>query len=119
MRIEEISISDYRVLETEFEQLELKIVTEGSYDVKAGKSNGTTEITIKNWSEIFFKLFVSDDSFRGLNGVELNSENVETFEFIQEIVIDDKTLQLKGFSIESGAWLEYHIVKPQVDVRSR
>lgn len=117
MKIQELSIADYKVLSTEFDRSKsMKISTVGSYDVKLRKTYGVTKICITNWSSFSIRIFDSNEPFGEMKETSLDVKKIETFEYIQEAEIINNQLFLRGFSNESGRWLVYEFNKPQINI---
>lgn len=116
VKIQELSIADYKVLSTEFDKTSLKIATAGGYNTKQGKACGPIQIFISNWLEFSIKKFTSDEPFGAMTETELDLKDFEPFEFIQEIETPDNQLLLKGFSDKSGGWMVYKFAGAQVDI---
>lgn len=115
MKIQELSLADYKVSTTVFEGCDLlKIFITGSYDVKLGKQYGVTEIHISKWLKFLVKIFNTDKPFGKMKETLLSVKNLETFEYIQEVEMANDSLFLRGFSNESGGWLIYEFKSPQI-----
>ena len=104
-QIENISLADFRIKEIklgeDYDQID--IISEGSYRIS--DSTFFKEIKIKNWEEFHVKKHVTQEG----ESFEIDwADDLETFEFIQELKIQkDGCLILNGFSEQSGAWLIY------------
>ena len=116
MDIRELIVTDYKVLSTESDASLLKITTTGSYNIVLNKEYKTTKICITEWSNFSIKKFISNEPFGEMRETFLELKDLETFEYIQEIEMLDNHLYLRGFSNESGAWLIYEFVDPQVNI---
>lgn len=116
MNIQELSTTDYRVLSTELDTSSLEVTIAGSYDITLNKEYKTTKICITEWLAFLVKTYVSSEPFGEMKETLLKLKDLETFEYIQEIEMLDNQLYLRGFSNESGAWLIYEFVNPQIDI---
>jgi len=117
MKIQELSIADYKVLSTEFEQGKwMNISTAGSYDIELKKAYGVTRLHLTKWVAFSINIFESREPFGDTKVLSLDVKNLETFEYIQEVEMINAQLFLRGFSKESGRWLVYEFTNPQINV---
>jgi len=92
LKIDEISLADFRIKEISFGQdhKEMKIVTEGSIRISDLIRFEETLIKIKNWEKLSIRKYVTKKPFSKGEYYEIDwIHNLETFDFIQEIILKD------------------------------
>lgn len=117
MKIQDLSIADYKVLSTDFDESKLMIISiSGSCEIKQGKVYGITKIYLRNWIDFSIKIYKSYEPFGDVQEILLDTKKLETFEYIQEVEMVDNRLFLRGFSNKDGQWLIYEFKNPIIDI---
>ncbi len=113
MRLNNIALSDCRILSTIFDAAKkiLVIESEGSFLIEEQISVSKTTITFRNWTNFDVMKFVSVSPFSESYKIVIDIEkDFEQFEFIQELEIEDNCISMRGFSKTSGEWLIYELL---------
>jgi len=119
IKIDNISLSDCPILSVTLHKNnnEIDIVSLDSIRISDLKRFNETHLKIKNWKKLRLSKYVSLEPFGDGEHFEIDwKSNLETFDFIQEIILQEKTLTLNGFSKESGAWLTYEFVAFEYEI---
>lgn len=107
MEIKNIEIADCRVLSTSIIANKFIIKFESIYDVVIKQFIENVDLVIYDWSSFEAKLYIANALRESFVEVNLTTDKMEFFNFIQGIEVYEGNLLLQGFSRESGNWLEY------------
>jgi len=110
LNIEDINIADSEIISTIKEKNKIIITCNSVYNLISHKYIDGIRITIKDWSDFKIKIFTSSQPFDVPSEKILKENEVEEFEEFEIIQIIEKInnlLLLKGFSKNSGKWIEY------------
>ncbi|WP_378173999.1 hypothetical protein [Aquimarina sp. SS2-1] len=122
LKIDDISLSDFPIKEISLGENkdEINIVSEGSIRISDLEKYNETRITIKNWKKLHVIKYVTKNPFTKGVYFEIDwTNNLETFDCIQEILLKEKTtLILNGFSKESAGWLTYKFEEFEYEIRT-
>jgi hypothetical protein len=119
MQLEQISLADSRIIYTQvnLKDHSINIFSSSGYYIPERRILGEIRISLKGWSEFIIKKYISDDPSGLTTEMVLKPyEEMETFEFIQEIKFNDKMLSLSGFSKESKTWIVYEFKETKSEV---
>ncbi|MDR3353719.1 MAG: hypothetical protein LBO21_01620 [Synergistaceae bacterium] len=104
MEIDDISTSDCKI----------KIIFENLYDIRNKNYIEGVCLVINHWGDIICREYITKSPFE--KGHWKQNIQIEHFEIIQEIERDDEKITLRGFSKETGNWMEYIIEKYSVTI---
>ena len=110
MTLDEISLSDCIILKITKKNKIICIEFEQVFDIENKKFIKNCTISIMNWDIFIIKLFISSEPFSALIEKTLNENDFEAFEMIHEVELKGKELILKGFSKNSGYWMEWKFI---------
>lgn len=116
MNITDINISDCPVIKTMIDKNEVTYYFSEVYSKSQKKFLPSVSIKIKNWSKFYGKHFISNLPFEKPCIKDILENEIEPFELIQEISIENNTLVFKGYSSKSKAWLEYIFQNPNIEI---
>jgi hypothetical protein len=102
-----ISVADCSVTNTIVDRDFVSIFFEQVYDIQKEEFIKNIKLQINNWKEFKIKVYISEQPFSKSIEKNLSISEYESFELIQEILAKDNILVLKGFSKDTGCWLEY------------
>ncbi len=107
MEIKNIETADCRVLSTSIIANKFIIKFESIYDIVIKQFIENVDLVIYDWSCFEAKIYIANAPRESFVEVNLTSDKMEFFDFIQGIEAYEDYLLLQGFSRESGNWLEY------------
>lgn len=122
LKMDEISLADFRIKEISLGENhdEITIVSEGAIRINDLTKFKETHIKIKNWKKLNVSKYITKDP--STDGYYLKIDwmnNLETFDFIQEILLkEETTLVLNGFSKESDGWLTYRFDEFEYEIKT-
>ncbi len=116
MKLTEISLSDCIIRNITKENKCIQIEMEQIFEIESKKAIKNAVISIKDWDIFTAKIFISSKPFAKLIEKELTEAEYEEFKMIHEIEVNDNILILRGFSKNSGYWLEWKFVNSTFEV---
>lgn len=118
IKLKDIELADCRINETkiDLDARSVIIISSKGYYIPQQKMIEKIEILITQWSEFIIRKYISHESGKGEEVILRSYDDMETFTLIQEIVFRDDIISFNGWSKESGAWIMYEFVEPQVEV---
>ncbi len=104
MKIEDICISDCKVIQTLFH---LEMIIKSPFLINEERRMKNVKIRVSDWTKFNISIFeISQISGKSIERV-LNHFDFFEFEMIQQVTYNNESLQFKGCN-EDGIWMEYH-----------
>lgn len=107
MDLSNVGVADCNIVKTIIGNAFVRIFFEQIYDIQKNEFIQNVELKINNWKEFKMKVYISEQPFSEPTEKYLSISEYELFELIQEILVEKNILILKGFSKNTGCWLEY------------
>lgn len=108
MLVQNIETADCNILNTKISSNEIRIYFESVYDIDKKQYIDNMSLVILNWSNFEAKIFISNGFGEIPEEKKLSIYDLEFFEYIQTISVNGGKITLRGYSKDSGYWLEYH-----------
>lgn len=115
MNLDDFSFSDFEIIDTIKMENKLMFYFTKVFILKENKYISNFVLIVENWTEIDIEIFISSEPFGNSIQKKVTLLEADTFELIQEVVVNDNILQLKGFGKKTGHWLEYSFKNYSVD----
>jgi hypothetical protein len=107
LKLEDVNIADSEIIETLKTTDEIIIICGSAFNLITNKYIYRIKLVIKHWSSFRIKIFISSQPFSIMEETILKENEFEEFEIIQEVVAINNLLWFRGFSKNSGNWMEY------------
>lgn len=107
IKLDDLELADCNILETIKSDKIISIKLSSAYHIHDSMYFDNVVLKISNWSDFSAYIYVSNIPFGTSEKIKLTDDSFESFELIQEKEINDEKIVLRGFSKESGQWLEY------------
>ena len=117
ININQIDLADVSIesMEIDLQDLRIEVVLPYCFDNSTQKQLTKTEIVISNWIDLSAIRYDISEAFGKAEEVDI-SLCPEAFDLIQESAFVDGKLSLRGFSKDSGSWIVYEIISPEVKI---
>jgi hypothetical protein len=107
LKLEDVNIADSEIIKTFKTTDEIIIICNSVFNLATNKYVDKIKLTVKHWSSFRIKIFISSQPFSIAEETILKENEFEDFEVIQEVVAVNNLLWFRGFSKNSGNWMEY------------
>lgn len=110
MNIQHIETADCNILDTKIFSHEIKIYFASVYQLETKQRITNVCLSIFNWSFFEADVFIVNHLNNRFEQKTLFKYELEFFEYIQKISLEQNNFILQGYSKKSGNWLEYRFI---------